>query len=199
MARLADPELATRRRREILDAAMFCFRRRGFHQATMQEICAEAGLSPGALYRYFDSKSDIIAAIAEDASHHADLVLQRVHTRNELIDVLCAFARGLFDKMQGEGSALLADIYAEGARDPLLAKSLGVIGAKAAERSAAVISALQAAGEIDPELDPMHASNVLFACIDGLGFRQMVAGAADVEDAVAQFRVLATRYLAKRS
>ena len=31
----------------------------------MQEICAEAGMSPGALYRYFPSKVAIIAAIAE--------------------------------------------------------------------------------------------------------------------------------------
>jgi AcrR family transcriptional regulator len=53
MARLADPGLAERRRRQILEAAAVCFRRRGFHQATMQEICSEAGISPGALYRFF--------------------------------------------------------------------------------------------------------------------------------------------------
>jgi AcrR family transcriptional regulator len=66
LARLADPELAERRRRQIMDAAVGCFRRRGFHQATMAEICAEAGVSAGALYRYFSSKADIIGAIAED-------------------------------------------------------------------------------------------------------------------------------------
>ena len=91
MARLADPGLATRRRREILDAALFCFRRRGFHQATMQEICAEAGLSPGALYRYFNSKADIIAAIAEDERSETDLVLRRASNTGELIDGAVTF------------------------------------------------------------------------------------------------------------
>ena len=37
----------------------------GFHQTSMQEICAEAGMSPGNLYRYFPSKEAIIAGIGE--------------------------------------------------------------------------------------------------------------------------------------
>lgn len=50
------------RKNEILDAARACFLRRGFHQTTMQDICREAQLSPGAVYRYFRSKEDIINA-----------------------------------------------------------------------------------------------------------------------------------------
>jgi AcrR family transcriptional regulator len=45
------------RRQQILDAALACFSRRGFHQSTMQDICQEAELSPGAVYRYFRSKA----------------------------------------------------------------------------------------------------------------------------------------------
>lgn len=57
------------RRRQIMDAAITCFAREGFHHATMQDIVAETGLSAGAIYRYFRSKEDIVAAIA--AEHHA--------------------------------------------------------------------------------------------------------------------------------
>ena len=39
-----------------LAAAQRCFVRSGFHGASMQDICAEAGMSPGNLYRYFPSK-----------------------------------------------------------------------------------------------------------------------------------------------
>src|ERR1051325_11463629 len=53
------------RRDEILSAAQRCFVRSGFHQTSMQEICAEAGMSAGNLYRYFPSKESIIAGIAE--------------------------------------------------------------------------------------------------------------------------------------
>jgi AcrR family transcriptional regulator len=55
------------RRRQILNAAAACFARQGFHQTSMQDICAEAGLSPGAVYGYFDSKDAIIAMLAQGA------------------------------------------------------------------------------------------------------------------------------------
>lgn len=51
------------RRRQIMDAAITCFAREGFHRATMQDIVAETGLSAGAIYRYFWSKEDIVAAL----------------------------------------------------------------------------------------------------------------------------------------
>src|ERR1041384_332259 len=53
------------RRAEILAAAQRCFVRDGFHGASMQDICHEAGMSPGNLYRYFPSKEALIAGIAE--------------------------------------------------------------------------------------------------------------------------------------
>jgi AcrR family transcriptional regulator len=53
------------RRSQILDAAWTCFARKGYHQATMQDICQESGLSPGAIYRYFESKEAILKAIAD--------------------------------------------------------------------------------------------------------------------------------------
>ena len=62
--RQANTQLQADRRAEILDAAERCFIRSGFHQASMQEICAEAKMSPGNLYRYFPSKEAIIAGIS---------------------------------------------------------------------------------------------------------------------------------------
>ena len=54
------------RRRAILDAAVTCFERRGLHGTSTDDIAAEAGLSNGALYRYFDGKAAIIEAIAAE-------------------------------------------------------------------------------------------------------------------------------------
>ena len=59
------PEVQTARREHILDAAERCFARAGFHRTTMHDICKEAGVSPGALYVYFDSKEALIAGISE--------------------------------------------------------------------------------------------------------------------------------------
>ena len=50
------------RRKQIIEAAQACFSRQGFHQTSIQDICKEAELSPGAVYRYFPGKVQIIAA-----------------------------------------------------------------------------------------------------------------------------------------
>src|SRR5712671_8103842 len=63
--RRANAQLQSDRRAEILAAAQRCFVRSGFHGASMQDICAEAAMSPGNLYRYFPSKEALIAGIAE--------------------------------------------------------------------------------------------------------------------------------------
>lgn len=64
MAKLS-PETLRERSDHILDAAGRCFARTGFHRTTMQDICREAEVSPGALYIYFNSKEALIAGICE--------------------------------------------------------------------------------------------------------------------------------------
>jgi AcrR family transcriptional regulator len=49
-----------RKRIEILKAAAARFRDRGFEAARMKEIALGVGLTPGALYHYFESKSDLL-------------------------------------------------------------------------------------------------------------------------------------------
>jgi AcrR family transcriptional regulator len=51
----------------ILDAALDLFRRQGFEQTTMRGIAAEAGVSLGAAYYYFESKEDLVIAFYERA------------------------------------------------------------------------------------------------------------------------------------
>jgi TetR/AcrR family transcriptional regulator, transcriptional repressor of aconitase len=65
MPKVSEEHLAARRR-QILDAALVCFSRRGFHQTSMQQIFEESGLSPGAVYRYFKGKEEIVQAIAAE-------------------------------------------------------------------------------------------------------------------------------------
>jgi AcrR family transcriptional regulator len=61
------PERREARRAQIMAAARRCFARDGFHQTSMPDIAAEAGISAGAPYRYFASKDEIILAITADA------------------------------------------------------------------------------------------------------------------------------------
>ncbi len=70
---------------KILAAAERCFVRSGFHQTSMQEICAEAGMSPGNLYRYFPSKEALIAGISERNRTEAAAELSAVSRCFELL------------------------------------------------------------------------------------------------------------------
>jgi len=49
---------------QILDAATERFRYYGYRKTTMAEVASDCGMSAGNLYRYFESKADIGAAIS---------------------------------------------------------------------------------------------------------------------------------------
>src|ERR1700730_13823628 len=61
----ARPDLSAARKNQILDAAMVVFARSGFHDARMDDIVQESGLSKGTLYWYFKSKEEIITAVSQ--------------------------------------------------------------------------------------------------------------------------------------
>jgi len=62
MARKIDPA----KRASILSAGRTIFLRDGFASAKMSDIAAEAGVAPGTVYLYFDSKEELGTAIGED-------------------------------------------------------------------------------------------------------------------------------------
>ncbi len=56
-------QMAEARRAQILDAAVTVFAEKGFHRATTKEVAKVAGVSPGTIYNYFDSKEDLLVGI----------------------------------------------------------------------------------------------------------------------------------------
>jgi len=62
---MARPDVSSERREQIIEAAVETFVRLGLSDARMEDIAAEAGLSKGTLYLYFDSKDALIGAILE--------------------------------------------------------------------------------------------------------------------------------------
>jgi TetR/AcrR family fatty acid metabolism transcriptional regulator len=51
------------RRRQILDAAVRVFARRGYHGSRVGEIAEEAGVAHGLLYHYFSSKEQVLQTV----------------------------------------------------------------------------------------------------------------------------------------
>jgi AcrR family transcriptional regulator len=52
-------------RERILEAATNLFGRRGYHATTVEDITRAAGITRGALYWHFDTKSDVLGAVVE--------------------------------------------------------------------------------------------------------------------------------------
>ena len=65
------------RRRQILDAAIECFARRGFQRTSMEDIIRESNLSTGAIYSYFQSKDQIIEALANERHDREKQLVQQ--------------------------------------------------------------------------------------------------------------------------
>ena len=58
-------DVSQERKDQILDAAQRIFAQQGFAAARMDDIVAEAGLSKGGVYWYFESKDAIVLALME--------------------------------------------------------------------------------------------------------------------------------------
>lgn len=166
----ASPQEA--RRARILDAARACFAESGFHGASMQRICAEARMSPGALYRYFPSKHVIVEAIAEDERARCLDVLDLVHGDGPLVDRLVAGALAYLELMRRPGScALMLEICAESLRNSAVGDLFGRNEAVVRAELAAVVAAGIEAGEVAPDVDVARTLQVMFAVTDGLVLR----------------------------
>ena len=57
------PDRTQERRQQIMQAALACFSRKGYHKTTMDDIVAESGLSKGTLYWYFKSKDELFFSL----------------------------------------------------------------------------------------------------------------------------------------
>ena len=62
------PKVVEDRKEQILDAAMRVFAQKGFTRATNKDIAREAGITPGLIYYYFESKEAVFKEIVEQRS-----------------------------------------------------------------------------------------------------------------------------------
>jgi AcrR family transcriptional regulator len=177
-------EYSGARRQQIIDAAYRCFARKGFHQSTMRDIYAEAGLSAGAVYHYFESKEDIIEAsflfdyerslpLFEQAAVHPDPLTAIA----ELIDFFYAGLESAAAlgadrvNIQGWGEALV---------NPRLITPLQKFLHDFQDLLEGLIQRGQAAGAIDPSIAPRAAGQVIVSSFLGLYLQKAVLPELDV-------------------
>lgn len=172
--RQANAQLKLDRRAEILAAAERCFARSGFHQASMQEICAEAQMSPGNLYRYFSSKEALIAGISERNRAEAAKDFAAVTQAPNFFDGLAQLARHHLVERTAEEVALCAEIMAESRRNPEIAGQYQHIETEVKAGLVAMLRHAAERGEITRNIDLDGAATVLMVLADGISWQRAV-------------------------
>ena len=102
--RLTDNSKRTRRgphtRKQILDASLSLFSRRGFARTTVRDIAKEAGITDAAIYYHFESKRDLLQALVEERGFLEGLKnLEGVTADLPLDEMLIWMARGAVEMM----------------------------------------------------------------------------------------------------
>lgn len=155
------------RRQQILDAARSRFATHGFARTSMTDLVEASGLSIGAIYRYFTSKDEIIAAICNQVSQ-------------TLPDELTAAAIGDFlehiraSARRDDHARLIAQIYAEAATSPPLAALV--------QRQ--LDDLRRSVAELMPDRDPIQAQQIAEAFVALCqGYSQQLAIRGDLDPA----------------
>ena len=174
------------RRQQILDAARRRFARNGFHQTSMQDILGDAGMSAGALYRYFRSKEEIIAAIAEDAVHQVTAPIGPLTAQQPLLPLNAVIEQLLTNAedfgFRPDGLAYIGpQVWAEALRNPGLRDLVQTKFAEARGAIAGIVRAEQAAGRLAAEADPDDVAGFLFGSLLGYVLQRVLAGTVDAK------------------
>jgi TetR/AcrR family transcriptional regulator, fatty acid metabolism regulator protein len=175
------------RRRELLDAAVRVFARKGFHGSRVGDIAEEAGVAHGLLYHYFRSKEEVLETIFREVW---DLLAEDTN-RIEQADVplreqLRRFARiylGSWLMTPDVIAVLVREIARSPAVDNQMAEVRGVF--HSLQR---MIEAAQERGEVRADCNPRLAAWVVYGALEeiltGWVLGQLPAEEEDGERAV---------------
>ena len=172
------------RREEILDAAQRCFARAGFHQTSMQEICAEARMSPGGLYRYFASKEAIIAGIAERDRADVAEQFRMMREAADFFEGLEMAARHYFVERPLDEVVLCAEIMSESRRSAEVDRIHTAIEADVKKGLIELLQKAAATGAVSKKIDFEATANILMAMGDGFAWRRAADKSFNAEAAL---------------
>src|SRR5947209_11367048 len=158
---------------QILDAAVVCFAKRGFHQASMHDISAEAGISVGLIYRYFQNKEAVISAMADRHKQEIQEILERARQAPNLRESL----ETLFTAHCGEAepqvtAAFVVDLFAEASRNTRVAELVRDVCETSMNGVTDLIARSPEAKTSD--LTPREMAELIFAVNDGMLMRNVL-------------------------
>lgn len=168
------PDTQRARREHILDAAEQCFARAGFHATTMQDICKEAEVSPGAIYVYFASKEGLIAGLcernrAEFQARYADLA-----AAPDFLSALSALGEQYLVEEPAHKRLMCVEIGVEATRNAQVGAIYRSVDTFVNTSFAQLFARLAAEGRIAPDLDIATLAKVFTVIADGMAWRRAI-------------------------
>ncbi len=176
------PETEHARRQNILDAAQRCFARRGLHGTSMQDICKEAAVSPGALYVYFNGKEALIAGLCERDRAELTERLEGLCEARDFLAALNVIAESYFVDDPAAKQRVAVEMGLESTRNARVADIFLGADRFCTDAFAAMFQRLKDEGRIDPTLDIQMLANVFHVIGDGLLWRRAVMPDYDVRE-----------------
>ncbi len=173
------PAIQQARRDHILDAAEKRFARAGFHRTTIQDICKEAGISPGALYVYFDSKEALIAGICERDRAAFGERLAALADAPDFLAALKELGEHYFVHQPAYKSQLCLEIGLESTRNPRVGEIHRSVDEFIGTGFERLFQRMKDEGRIAPDMDIPALVGVLSVIGDGLFWRRVVDPAFD--------------------
>src|SRR5205814_1800263 len=163
------------RRCQILDAALVCFAKRGFHQTSMHDISAEAGISVGLIYRYFENKEAVISAMADRHKKEIQEVLERARQAPTLLESLeILFTAHCCENSPNVLSAFVVDLYAEASRNPQVANLVRDVLQTSMDGVTDLIARSPEGKNAVHGLTPEELSELIFAVARGMLMRDVL-------------------------
>src|SRR5262252_6753990 len=154
---------------QILDAALVCFAKRGFHQTSMHDISAEAGISVGLIYRYFENKEAVISAMADRHKKEISEVLERARQAPTLLESLeILFTAHCCEDAPQVVSAFVVDLYAEASRNPHVADLVRDVLETAMNGVTNLIARAPETQNAGNDLKPDELAELIFAVARGM-------------------------------
>jgi TetR/AcrR family transcriptional regulator, transcriptional repressor of aconitase len=177
------PARAQMRRRQIMEAALNCFARLGFHKTTMQDIVKQSKLSPGAIYCHFASKHAIIVAVVQERHRREGELVHRASRNDNFAsafdDLVRDFISVLGDSQERTWRRLTIQLWAESLHDRRLAVAVrqGVDEPRA--MLAGMIRRAKSRGELPQNLNEDATARLLIGVFQGLVLQNAWDGDVD--------------------
>ncbi len=178
MAPKLKPETLEERKNQILEAALTCFARKGYHHTTMDDIVAEAGLSKGGVYWHFESKKELFLALFAPVMESTEAIMKAAmesgkSSRERLEATLDLSATLATAEEFREIMPLMIEVWAQNWRDP----AVNDVAAGMYDRLLTPFVQLMEDGIAAGEFKPVNASamaGIIFALYDGLAVQALI-------------------------